>query len=203
MEVGSLEQVGYGITQGGIPDFRNAQSGSAMSNKDIDFEAFEDDNDFDDERPTNVRRSPSRTTDYDSDSRDVGDGKSLHIGVHNGVSVHMRVNGSGEAEFNYGGSIWSKSPPPSLSKSKIKNALESLKILGVDTSAYEKSIGSVENYSAPLSMLAEDDIQHSMDVLKSLHEEKASLKKRRARKPEPPGPIFISDPDFESRNKGI
>lgn len=199
--MGSLEQVGSGVPPYHAPGAGSMQSGSEMSDEDTDFEAFEDD-DEDYERPTNVRRAPSRMPIQRDDEEESGGNRGLHIGVHDGVSIHMRVTKNGEAEFNYGGRIWSKSPPSSLSKSKIKAVLESLRSLGVDTSAYEQSLGSVENYSAPLSMLAEDDIQHSYTILKTLHEEKESSRKRRTRKQEPPGPIFLSDPDYENRNRG-
>lgn len=201
--MGSLEQVGYGIPHGRAPNFNKIQSDSGMDDEDLDFEPFEDEEDEEDERETNVHRVPSRMPMYeDDDIEPPVQNRGIHICVHNGTSVYMRVNSEGEAEFNYGGRVWSKSPPPSLSKTKIKGLLESLRILGVDTEKYERSLGSVENYSAPVSMLVEDDIQHSFNVIKALHEEKNSLRKRKTRRPEPTGPIIISDPDFENRKKG-
>jgi hypothetical protein len=128
------------------------------------------------------------------------DDKGIHIGVANGSSVHMRVNVRGEAEFNCGGTTWSKSPPPSMPRSKIIMSLETIHTMGMDTRPYLRSLKSMENYSAPLSLIADDDISHSYSIIEKMHEEQVNLAASKRKKNAMPAggvPIFLANPDYE------
>lgn len=129
------------------------------------------------------------------------DDKGMHIGVVNGSSVHMRVNRKGEAEFNCGGPVWTKSPPAALPKSKIVMSLETIHTMGIDTRPYLRSLNSLQNYSAPLSLVADDDINHSYSIIEKLHEEQINQLAGRKRKNQTTTtnvPIFLTNPDYES-----
>ncbi|MHC9541611.1 MAG: hypothetical protein AB9903_19065 [Vulcanimicrobiota bacterium] len=132
------------------------------------------------------------------------DERGMHIGVVNGSSVHMRVNGKGEAEFNSGGPVWTKSPPAALSKSKIIMSLETIHTMGIDTRPYLRSLNSLQNYSAPLSLVADDDINHSYSIIEKLHEEQVSQlasKRKKSQLPAGSVPIFLTNPDYEGHEQ--
>jgi hypothetical protein len=201
----SLEGVGIGITQQqGLADLKKGQPLTVVSHEDPQALSFEDRTGIAFQQVPRPRVStppaPVITVEVTSDTQDQG----VHIGVCNSAPVNMRVNGKGEAEYNCGNAGWSKSPPLSLSKSRIRMALDTLKTMGIDVKGYEKSLGAFDNSHAPVSLLAEDDIHHSVSVLQSLHLEKAQMNQpKKGRLPQINNPLVLTNPDYETQSFNI
>ncbi|GEM_PF-1526513 len=202
--MGSLE-IGLGFSQTSKPDLKKPapqkeadekSSASVPSPSGGDMSYVSGSAVRTDRNPLTRIESPEFLSAEESPANDRG----VHIGVTNGTSVHMRVNGKGEAEFNCGGPVWSKSPPAAMPKSKIIMSLETIHTMGIDTRPYLRSLSSLQNYSAPLSLVADDDINHSYSIIEKLHEEKVNQSAGKARKSPHSAasvPIFLTNPDYE------
>jgi hypothetical protein len=194
----SLGGVGFGLNQQGMPDLGKGQIAPAVRKEEQPPVAFEDNSRIggtmgQSSRSASVPVAPLEPQEIPAENIDKG----VYIGICNSLPVNMRVGNNGEAEYNCGNSGWSKSPPLSFSKSKIRTALDTLKTMGIDVKGYEKSLGSFDNNSAPISLLAEDDIHNSYSVLQSLHTEQAQAgQPRKNRISQVSSPLIITNPDY-------
>ncbi|MDQ7824656.1 MAG: hypothetical protein RDV48_17780 [Candidatus Eremiobacteraeota bacterium] len=202
--MGSLEQVGYGFPKGNAADLKMPPAPSPQQPQEQRVEMRGDESHIGGIAPRRDQPGTSRVESRPDEPQTPNEDRGVPIGVHNGSPVHMRTSSRGEAEYSCGGT-WSKSPPPTLSKSKIRMALETLHTMGIDTQSYEKSLTTYENYAAPVSLIAEDDFQHSLDLLVSLRDEKNNgAPKRRHHIQEAQGaPLFISNPSLENTYQGL
>lgn len=193
----SLEHVGFGFPQKNTPDLKKAPV--QQEAKSGTWTRPQNDKSEIESKPSIVAitapvKRPAAQIPDEAENMTAQD-NGIYVGMDNGNSINMRVNDDGEAEFNYGGESWSKTPPPSFTKTKITRSLDSLKKMGINTRKHEKSLEKMYNYSAPVSLIAEDDIVHSVDVLQKLQEEKIEADKQKGYII---GPLFISNPGFET-----
>jgi len=194
----SLGGVGVGLNQQGLPDLGKGQVAPAVRKEEQPSITFEDNSRIGGIQGTSstgsaVSVAPAAPMETPVENTDKG----IYIGLCNSLPVNMRVGNSGEAEYNCGNSGWSKSPPLSFSKSRIRTALDTLKTMGIDVKGYEKSLGSFDINSDPVSLLAEDDIDNSYSVLQNLHTEQAQAgQPRKNRIAQVNSPLIITNPDI-------
>jgi hypothetical protein len=196
-----LEHVGIGIGQSGAPDLKKPPLSPGVREEPSAQAPLEDAANIASHSTTKIKSQdePPQILQGQEFAEQQAQDPGIYIGVVNGTSVSMRVNNKGDAEYSCGGSVWSKSPPSSFTKSKIRMSLDTLRNMGIDVRSYERSLGSFDNNSAPVNLVAEDDIAHSYNVLQFHHEEKNQPRARKTRPSESLGPLFISNPEIDYR----